>query len=332
MRNVRFDVVRVIAIFFVVCIHSMALIDAAKETGNISARLVSCMMGIIYCGVPLFVMLSGALLLGKEEPMKVFFKKRMSRVLIPFIVWSIIVGAILYFQGGGRSIGGYLLYTLKGIGTTGVHGIYWYVYMIIGLYCLTPVLRHILHCSGKSGGGILLYLCVLCLIVAVLGNAFPELYMLSHWVSKNLTMLFYFMTGYLISYAIKTTYRDINYKRLFSIMFIAFYVISVFMKYYGVVVPGISILLSISLFGFLLTRDGFDKMPVIVCDSVQAVSKYSYGIYLSHFMLISAIVATGVHSVVPLWIEPIMMAVTVLMVMAVIMCLLDKMKLGKYVF
>ena len=65
---------------------------------------------------------------------------------------------------------------------------------------------------------------------------------------------------------------------------------------------------------------------------VHAVSRYSYGIYLSHFMLISAIVASGIHTAVPLWIEPLVMAATVLMVMTVTMWLLDKMKIGKYVF
>ena len=49
-------------------------------------------------------------------------------------------------------------------------------------------------------------------------------------------------------------------------------------------------------------------------------------------MLISAIVASGIHTAVPLWIEPLVMAATVLMVMTVTMWLLDKMKIGKYVF
>lgn len=152
MREIRYDLIRFVAIFMVVCIHSMALVDAARDAGDITAWIVSAMMDIIYCGVPLFVMLSGALLLGKDEPMKVFFKKRMSRILIPFLVWSVIVGAILYIQDGGRSIAGYMLYELKGIATTGVHGIYWYVYMTIGLYGLTPVLRHIIHSNGQTGG------------------------------------------------------------------------------------------------------------------------------------------------------------------------------------
>ena len=182
------------------------------------------------------------------------------------------------------------------------------------------------------GGGILLYLSGLCLTVVVVGDAFPEFTVLSHWVSPNLTMLFYFMAGWLISEAIKTSFRGMNYKRLFTVLLAVFYVISVVASYFGVMVPGMTIWLSLSLFGVLLTREGTERMPAGANACVQAVSRYSYGVYLSHFMLISAIVATGIHTAVPLWIEPIVMAATVLIAMTITMWLLDKMKIGKFVF
>jgi surface polysaccharide O-acyltransferase-like enzyme len=40
--------------------------------------------------VPLFFLLSGYLLLQKEEPLGVFFKKRAWKVFLPFIAWSLI--------------------------------------------------------------------------------------------------------------------------------------------------------------------------------------------------------------------------------------------------
>jgi surface polysaccharide O-acyltransferase-like enzyme len=40
--------------------------------------------------VPFFVMLSGALLLNRNDSLKDFLFKRFSRVLIPFLFWSII--------------------------------------------------------------------------------------------------------------------------------------------------------------------------------------------------------------------------------------------------
>ncbi|MBK9210985.1 MAG: acyltransferase family protein [Anaerolineales bacterium] len=40
--------------------------------------------------VPLFFMVSGFLLLKKEEPYSVFFRKRAVKVAVPFFIWSVI--------------------------------------------------------------------------------------------------------------------------------------------------------------------------------------------------------------------------------------------------
>ena len=45
--------------------------------------------GLARISVPLFLMLSGALLLHKREPLGVFFKKRFRRILPPLIGWSL---------------------------------------------------------------------------------------------------------------------------------------------------------------------------------------------------------------------------------------------------
>lgn len=326
-RNISYDVIRAVAIFFVVCIHSMGLVNDAVRTGDSVANIVNAIGGVIYCGVPLFVMLSGALLLGKEEPSTMFFKKRLPRVLIPFLFWSVVVGAILFYQEGGRSIGGFLLYDLKGIATSGVHFIYWYVYMILGLYFLTPVLRAIVN--GKDGKRVLAYFCVLTFVVSVFGEVFPSVYLISHWVSMNVDMLFYYMMGYLLATAINSQYKSYNYKRLFLVFFLILYVANTFARYKGVKIPGLAMVLSLSLFGFLMTLNMSSNKVVRL--TVQMVSKYSYGIYLSHFMLISVLVKTQIPDAIPLFVEPLLMAVTVLVVETAMMFVFDKLRLGKIV-
>lgn len=173
---------------------------------------------------------------------------------------------------------------------------------------------------------------MLCLVTAVLGDAIPELQVLSHWVSKNLIMLFYFMAGYLVSQTVRIYYDQINYKKVFCISLPVLYAISVIASFYGVEVPGLTVLLSVSLFGVLMT------IPVTVGNAtktsqlVQSVSKYSYGIYLSHFMLISALVKLSFISSIPLWVEPLLMAFTVMAVDTSLLYLIDKMKVGKFIF
>lgn len=101
-RNLSFDFIRCVAIVFVICIHSMALIDGMVNL-SIFPRLVKTVLDtFIYSGVPLFIMLSGSLLLTKEESLSVFFIKRIRRILLPFFLWSMLVYAILYVQKGGE--------------------------------------------------------------------------------------------------------------------------------------------------------------------------------------------------------------------------------------
>ncbi len=138
---------------------------------------------------------------------------------------------------------------------------------------------------------------MLCLVTAVLGDAIPELQVLSHWVSKNLIMLFYFMAGYLVSQAVRIYYDQINYKKVFCISLPVLYAISVIASFYGVEVPGLTVLLSVSLFGVLMT------IPVTVGNAtktsqlVQSVSKYSYGIIVyQQYPPLGRTIANGYHS------------------------------------
>ena len=121
-KDLRLDLIRTMAIFFVVLIHSMGLLNGTPETKSI--LVIKGFYSLIHVGVHLFVMLSGALLLGKEEPLNLFFKKRFHRVLIPFFSWSIIVSTIHFFQNGGRNLLNWSLIFNLGMGSMESTGIY----------------------------------------------------------------------------------------------------------------------------------------------------------------------------------------------------------------
>ncbi|MFM7399361.1 MAG: acyltransferase, partial [Bacteroidota bacterium] len=50
-------------------------------------------------GVPLFVMLSGFLLLGKDYPLPDFLSRRFSRVVIPALFWMVIYSVYGHIAG-----------------------------------------------------------------------------------------------------------------------------------------------------------------------------------------------------------------------------------------
>ena len=90
--------------------------------------------------VPLFFMLSGMLLLGREEPLSLFLKKRLGRILIPFLTWALIYLFIFNDKKSGSVVDIGVSFFIKFINGP-VYYHYWFMYMIILLYLLTPFLR-----------------------------------------------------------------------------------------------------------------------------------------------------------------------------------------------
>jgi surface polysaccharide O-acyltransferase-like enzyme len=99
--------------------------------------------------VPAFVMLSGALLLhpAKKEPPAVFFRKRMTRIAIPFVFWTTFY--LLwerFYNADHMSARDIIDAVLSGSPYYHLH----FISIIIGLYLLTPALRTFLRNSDST--------------------------------------------------------------------------------------------------------------------------------------------------------------------------------------
>ncbi len=133
------DTIRVFACIAVIFIHVSDI--SIRKYGQISSlwwHTSNIYLSLSRIAVPLFVMLSGALILEKKETLKQFFTKRFRRVLVPFLFWSVIF--ILYrisYHNEHLTISDIIDKIIKG--TPYFH--FWYIYMILGLYLFTPVLR-----------------------------------------------------------------------------------------------------------------------------------------------------------------------------------------------
>jgi surface polysaccharide O-acyltransferase-like enzyme len=137
--------------------------------------------------IPLFVMLSGALLLQPskaDEPLKVFFKKRLTRIGIPFLFWGATYFAWQFFVNGQALTANFVV---QGV-LTGPDYQFWFLYLLLGLYLVTPVLRVLIkHADWK----ILRYL----IIVWFTGTAIIPLMTL--FGSYNLNANVFIVTGWL---------------------------------------------------------------------------------------------------------------------------------------
>ena len=126
--GMNIDILRIFAFVFIVMLHTL----------NRQYGLAVWMSGyaVISIGVNLFIMISGYLLLDRTETVKEFFRKRFFSILPLFIIFNIIY---IYFYN-------HSFITIKKISAP--H--FWYIYMILGLYLLTPWLRKVLQYAEKE--------------------------------------------------------------------------------------------------------------------------------------------------------------------------------------
>jgi surface polysaccharide O-acyltransferase-like enzyme len=160
-RLVSVDIIKIISIFLVILGPHLA--GSFFYKWDIVPR-TSWIIAIIYDSpsficVPLFVMISGSLLLTKQEPVSIFFKKRFVKVVIPFFVWVVIYLAFrMFYDGESHSIISWIGIMING--PTYYH--LWFLYMLIGLYAITPLLRVFLDKANQKE---LIYLLSLWLIL-----------------------------------------------------------------------------------------------------------------------------------------------------------------------
>lgn len=102
---------------------------------------------VVRFGVPIFLMLSGALLLNREIDLETFFKKRFTRLTYPYILYLIIYVLVLYALIVNFSGFSNLSIYFKSIPLT----YNWYFYLIASLYLSIPIInKFIQHSSFKE--------------------------------------------------------------------------------------------------------------------------------------------------------------------------------------
>lgn len=126
------DYLRVFAAFSVIVIHACAQYWNDFDINSLEWFVLNGYEGITRWAVPVFVMISGALLLNKEIPLKRIYSRYVLHLLCAFAFWS-----IFYCIFNRRTWPDLCFYLL-----VGNHHM-WYVAMIIGLYICIPFIRKI---------------------------------------------------------------------------------------------------------------------------------------------------------------------------------------------
>lgn len=137
-RRYDYDVLRVCSMLGVIYLHT-----AAGALRSLNYPILWNFSNFFAClstpAVPLFFMMSGALLLKEEKTADLtqLFRKRIPKVLVPLLTFSALV--LLYSVVRGNSAGA--LESLSRLLNTPVSVPYWFLYALIPMYLISPLLK-----------------------------------------------------------------------------------------------------------------------------------------------------------------------------------------------
>ncbi|MBQ3582383.1 MAG: acyltransferase [Alistipes sp.] len=157
IRLVWVDVLRLAAMLMVIAGHSVDIYNATPQDDPMNGFWGAFIGSLMRPSVPLFAMMTGLLLLPIGESASSFYRRRIPRVLIPMLFWSVIYYLIPWFTGvigldksvisvlfpfefapsqeWGDAVSNIAMIPLTFNGYT-TH--MWYLYMLIGLYLFMP--------------------------------------------------------------------------------------------------------------------------------------------------------------------------------------------------
>ena len=194
------NLLNVISMFAVVMLHVNGCFwSYSPENWWLEANIIESVM---YFGVPIFFMISGATLLDYREryDTKQFFKKRVIKTFIPFIFWSLF-GVVFNVLLGRIDVSNVSLdYVVDGICNTTIVSVYWFFIPLFSVYMSMPLFAAVIK---EKKIHIFKYIVI---IAFVLNSLIPFMAYFFKWIPYNSSIridvgakyIMYILLGYIL--------------------------------------------------------------------------------------------------------------------------------------
>lgn len=173
-----FDFLRIMATVCVVFMHTAA--ERLRDGVSLQWDLLNVCTSFAFTAVPLFLMMSGYLMLSSERTLNISFllRKRLPRLIIPLASWTVIAAVQLLSARENLNLHAFLSMMIQSFhDPAAVH--FWYMYLMIALYVISPVLYGGLHALDHTGKRYLLaliaFVTLQTMATAVLPDRFDKL-------------------------------------------------------------------------------------------------------------------------------------------------------------
>lgn len=300
---------RILAAFFVIFNHTgdsgFFLFSLYERT---SVQFWCYGMLAVFCkfSVPLFFMISGSLLLSKEEePLSKIFLDRVFRIFIILFFWSL----FYYFNGIGYDIQAFHFWTfITRFYDSNWNNSFWYLYSYIAFLISLPLLRRL--CKALTNKEYLYWIGLVLFFSAILPIAEYRLWQGRHHLNVNVgwmltSTLFFPCLGFFLRYRTQDFWNRKRLAALWGINLLTI-LISVYMTYYKAGITGEC--------NEYVSQDFFGLFTLVNCTVIYATCQYFFlrvnvrewvakgiksvggstlGIYLLHFFVMEKLTELG---------------------------------------
>lgn len=306
-RTVYLDFLRILSTIAVIVIHVSASY-IYTDLGSFEWHINNIYDSIVRWAVPVFIMISGALFLDVNRPLdiKKLYTKNIFRLVSAYIFWSVLYA----WEYADRSLESMIIAILKG------HYHMWYIPMMIGIYIMVPILKKVVESREITRYFLAIVLLFSFLCPDILDSMCQSKIAIISGIGQacynvlNNTMfllaigyLFYFVCGHCLNSielgekCRRTIYAMGILGGGITIMFTALVSLRdqvMTEEFYGyfkinVMFEAIAIFVFVKykLANMIITREG----EKIVCQ----MSKYCFGIYLIHVLILGKLQNSGVN-------------------------------------
>ncbi len=279
-RNLSYDVMRVVACLMIIAMH------APMPFSGESSLFLKVLGYFTAPGLCLFFVLSGALLLPTKLDTFTFLKKRLSKVICPTLCFTLLYLVLNFIDGAQVD----WLRTICSIPFSPQgHGVLWFMYTLIGLYLVSPILSRWLERASKREVEFYLILWSITLCYPILEMVLS--------VNTKVEGILYYFTGYIgyfvLGFYLKRYPDSLPIKSLLLPVFIAVGA-PVFCKFANVEVDFYRLFWYLSIFVAVFVVFLY-KVLQHLCGKISfssvwrggilLTSNLSFGIYLIHIAI-----------------------------------------------
>ncbi len=313
-RQYHLDYLRVFASIAIILLHVVAQDWYNFEVTSTAWNFYNMCSGATRWGVPVFVMISGALFLPREISTKNLYKKYISRMAIAYVVWSAFyafvppISKMIFTEE-------YQVSFVEIIGSF-ISGAYhlWFLPMIMGLYMCIPLIKQLI-----KNDNLIKYFLLLSIIFCFIKTQIDLV--TNNFLSNNVQIIFENVTTVFKNFDVKLVVGYVSYfilgfylnkteisKKHRTIIYILGFAglgLTILLNLFAAKNAGTPseefynsfslnvFLMSVAVFiWFKYNAKGTEKLNKII----PKLSKYSFGAFLVHIFIIEFLKAVGFSS------------------------------------